>query len=210
MRGSQEVLGRRKSSWDCSDHPSLITHALRYLGDSAMAGYKGHLTGGLVLYFVVIAYILLWSTGRIEVSLPESLTPFLRQIVPSDPQTLIYSLISLIFGSLAPDLDSHASKIRGGVTTLAVLLLFVVIVLPLLGIEIVSMDEKVLAFTLIVLIFAIAPRFFSHRSVWHWFLGLIVGIWGILLISNHYSTPFIPLVSAYMIGYFSHLFLDLL
>ena len=173
-----------------------------------MAGYKGHLTGGLVLYFVVVAFVLLWSTGRIDVGLPESLKPFLRQIVPRDPHTLVYSLISLLFGSLAPDLDSHASKIRSAVTTVAVLLLFVTIVLPTFGMEIVSVDEKIVAFTVIVVILAIIPRLFSHRSAWHWFLGLVIGVWGILTISNYYSMPSIPLLSAYTIGYFSHLVLD--
>ncbi len=175
-----------------------------------MAGYKTHLMGGLVFYFMVIVFIILQLTGRIEVGLSESLTSFLHQIVPNDPQTLIYSLISLLFGSLAPDLDSHASKIRSVVTSLSIFLLFMVVVLPLFGIEAISIDEKVLAFTVIVLVFAIIPRFFSHRGAWHWFLGLVVGIWSILLISDQYGVAFTPTAAAYIIGYSSHLILDII
>ncbi len=173
-----------------------------------MASYKGHIAGGVALYSIIIALTLMESTGRVEFNLPSQLISLLSEIIPSNLSTLFYSLIALIFGSLAPDLDHHASKIRGVVTSVALLLLIALLVLPAMGLKTIAVNRTLIAFTVFILVLAFIPRLFKHRSAWHWIIGLIVGIWGIWVVTEQFRLTSEPLIAAYAIGYISHLLLD--
>ncbi len=175
-----------------------------------MAGYRAHIIGGIALYSTIIALALMEFTGKIELNMPGQLTSLLRSVVPNDSNTFIYSLITLIFGSLAPDLDHHASKIRGIVTSIALILLLSLFVLPMVGLEVIGASRPLVVFTVFILILAFIPRLFSHRSAWHWILGLIVGVWGIQIVIEQFGLTSGPLIVAYVIGYISHLLLDTL
>jgi len=174
-----------------------------------MPGYRAHLMGGVSLYLAAIILILLLS-GEPGASLPEFLESILSQVIPRDLKTSALSIIFLLFGSLAPDLDSRSSVIRRIVTSLSVLTLLAVMVPPLLGLRVLSLDEGFLTLTVLILTLALIPRLFHHRGAWHWFLGLLVGAWAISLLSSIYGVPLVPLMTAYALGYLSHLMLDAL
>lgn len=170
-----------------------------------MAGYRKHVAAGLLLYAAFIMFVLFARSGIIELQLPRGLLELATGAIPQEPYGLALSLLALIFGSLAPDLDHHASLIRKLVTLASAVLIAFWLILAYSKVQLAKMSNELMLLTVVVLAFALLPRFSSHRGTWHWFFGLLVGIWGIhLLAPSHFLEGSI----AYAMGYASHLILD--
>ena len=155
-----------------------------------MAGYRGHISGAIVFFFVYLAGIIFLLAS----------SPVRDYFFPANNLFAVFPLfaICVMFG-LWPDVDTN-SKGQDIFYTL-----FFILDVALIYFE--RFNEAAY-----LGLFCILPILGKHRGWTHTYWAMIIVPSPILLLPLMYSTtaPFagIPYYGAAVVGYFSHLFMD--
>ncbi len=148
-----------------------------------MPGYKVHLAAGLVL--ATLSSMLISEHG----------------LHLAGTRLAMFVLFAMV-GSLAPDLDHHKSKAHRLLGKAALVIIPISMILLLKGVY--TMDALWLLGAVLFLLSI--PLIFKHRGLWHFPLGLLLAI-PLYLYLGSYG---LPSAAGYLLGYISHLILDLI